>query len=450
MGGTHSRSEDLRKKTFMNSTHYIDSLHEVPGYFSRTQDVTDFLGEDFPSERRTEMSYTGPPSHLSLSQDVHPFLDRVGSDFQASERFVNRSQVEEDVPSSLLPSADTAEDYRDIEVRETMATLKEQVKEALAKKRDVQVETVPSGPPEESPELELPTDEKSTLDFLDSIINESMDLDIGGDSPEVESHSEANWIMRDKSKTPLPGLMHSTVPDLPMSPSQPPSRPSSGFFSNSMYLPDSDTIHSLGRSKPKPPPPPTKPKPTKRHSRHIPDEIVFRNNIDVRYVTSPPPIRPIQSVDILGAIDTMDSKNSSNASTEDMGIVLDDVTSDEGSRSGEMGNIYDTKSRVKGVRALVSMYSEEGDSPTDRLSGYDFSPNDSMVGLHYPERDYSFGNNNNSNSARFFSEKDNKTDTSTTYGTISSEDSALGDGREVVDDAVLGIIHSELEKLRIN
>ncbi|XP_038073234.1 uncharacterized protein LOC119741521 [Patiria miniata] len=456
MGGTHSRSEDLRKRAFLSSGSYIDSLQEIPGYFTRTQQTIDFLGEDLSSEPRIEMSYTGPPSHLQHSRDVHPFLDRFGPDFHPRERIVDRSH-NADAPSSMLPSTESARELREIEVRETMANLKMQVKETLAKKRDQSV--VQS--PEDQADSALPTDEQNTLEFLDSIINESMDIDLGDDvddnEPEKESDSEANWIMRDKSKTPLPGLMHSTVPSVPddhtVSPRQSDSRPASGFFRNSMYLPDTDPIHSASSTTTKQPPPPTKPKPANRRSRIISavEDLPPRD-----YPQDDPvsPSLPLQSNDALDIMSSKEgrtgSKNSSNASTEDMGIVVDDVASDEGSRNGDANNLYDTKSRVRGVRALVSMYSEEATSPTEKVERIDLSPNVSFVGMQLPVRDYAFSNNNNSNTEKFGGDKVDVTGKGERFGTISSEDSALGDSnRDPVEDAVLGVIHSELEKLRI-
>ncbi|XP_022089150.1 uncharacterized protein LOC110978445 [Acanthaster planci] len=455
MGGSHSKSEDLRKRAFLTSVSYIDSLQEVPGYFTRTQQTIDFLEDDLSSPARIEMSYTGPPSHLQHSRDVHPFLDRFGPDFHPREKFMDRSH-DASIPPSLLPSAESARELREIEVRETMQSLQLQVKETLAKKRDQSVEDLSKS--------ELPTDEQNTLEFLDSIINESMDIDLGddendgNDEREKDGNSEANWIMRDKSKTPLPGLMHSTVPvspqDQPDGLSQPSSRPASGFFRNSMYLPDTDPIHSPSGTKG--PPPPTKPKPANRLSRVISVLEDFPpRDYPVEEATSPSfPVESNHAVDIhVHALSSKEersgSKNSNNSSTEDMGIVVDDITSDEGSRNGDTNNPYDTKSRVKGVRALVSMYSEEASSPTEKPERIDFSPKRPFSGIQLPVRDYMFFNNNNSNVEKV-GDTEGVAERCQRFGTISSEDSALGDSsRDPVDDAVLGVIHTELQKLRM-
>lgn len=146
MGCTHSRSEDLYKKSFINSETFIGSITETPGYFSQTVHTLDFLENKFPNPAKTEMSYTGPPSHLQNSIDVHPFWSEFGREFQPTDRYHDMS--EGDVPRGLVPGTDTAQEMRILEQKESMKDLRSQVKAKMAQARPI--------PEEEREELKQP------------------------------------------------------------------------------------------------------------------------------------------------------------------------------------------------------------------------------------------------------------------------------------------------------
>lgn len=284
MGCTNSHSEDIHKTSLLESDKFVTSLHDVPGYFNRTIQTADFLPPKFPEEKteKPEMSYTGPPSHLQNSVDFHPYWHMIEEHEYVSPDPIKES--EDEIPQSLLPQADTAQELRDIEVKEAITDLRQRVKESISEKlreneedflaalsahgvsgsskgdekRDTLPEKVqkPSPPPlpeedyMDEPDSGLAQEEKDTIDFLDSVISESMawDEETGEEvvgpreednnwtfaSPTPQDESEINTQDYDFSK-PLPGVNL----DISSTKSTPPNSPnSSNTFSKSIYLPE--------------------------------------------------------------------------------------------------------------------------------------------------------------------------------------------------------------------
>ncbi|XP_054757712.2 uncharacterized protein LOC129263825 [Lytechinus pictus] len=296
MGCTHSRSEDLYKKSIINSETFIGSITETPGYFSRTVHTLDFLENKFPNRTKTEMSYTGPPSHLQNSIDVHPFWSEFGREFQPTDRYNDMSNG--DVPRGLLPGTDTAQEMRNLEQKESMKDLRNQVKAKLAQVRPIPEEEreepsqplpgqgmdevdsviIPPLPPSESvqtksseskrPESpkrkteQYPLNisdstldkeagsfqaERAALDLLDSVIMDSMNLEDGDDEEDVVVTppviEDSNWSLGTESfmkvemrrrnlDKPVPGVMLDTS-----------NRNSQNVLRSSMYLPDANFMN---------------------------------------------------------------------------------------------------------------------------------------------------------------------------------------------------------------
>ncbi|XP_071851214.1 uncharacterized protein [Apostichopus japonicus] len=282
MGCANSHSEDIHKTSLLESDKFVTSLQEVPGYFNRTMQTADFLPPKFPDAppKKPEMSYTGPPSHLQNSVDFHPYWNLIQQEYVPSDPI---REDDGEMPQSLQPRTDTAQELRDIEVREAITDLRQRVRESISEKlRENEddflaalsahgvaesgdsrrpdslgsppllgVEKPPPPPlPAEDymdgPDNSLAQEEKDTIDFLDSVINESMAWDEetgeevvreGGnwsfappappqDEPEV-NHKEYD------SKKPLPGFNL----DITSVKSTPPNSPTTSF-SKSIYLPE--------------------------------------------------------------------------------------------------------------------------------------------------------------------------------------------------------------------
>lgn len=288
MGITHSRSEDLYKKSILNSDTFIGSRTETPGYFSRTVHTLDFLDSKFPNRAKTEMSYNGPPSHLQNSIDVHPFWSEFGREFQPTDRYHDMS----DVPRGLVPGTDTAQEMRNLEQRESMKDLRNQVKAKMAQVRPIpeeereelsqpqslqaldEVDSIPPLPPSK-PVQSKPSEseraestktkhspskasdytsdihvdagsfqaEKAALDLLDTVIMESMNLEDEDDEEEVTTPpviQDSNWSLGAESfmkvetrrrnlDRPASGVMLDAN-----------NRNSQNVLRTSMYLPDAN------------------------------------------------------------------------------------------------------------------------------------------------------------------------------------------------------------------
>ena len=302
----------------------MNSLEDVPGYFNQTLTATDYLSSALPSAHmnKPEMSFHGPPSHLQNSIDVHPFWFEYGREYHPKERFIDRSM--ESIPHGLLPGADSAQEMRNIEIRETMQSLRQQVRSVWGTKIDeVEGEDATStSPSPTSPSASSDTDnnamtkeEKSTIEFFESMIEESLDFDgVDGsandsndsktpkpsdlsvvDSVHSSSEDERSRNWHEPSLTSLlpnnldhstAGRVHGVVTEDRFSPKRgspsrnvvpkpnhhPASRSTSipnghaSFLKNSVYLPKESSISSLHRNTQvspshKAPPPPTKPKP---------------------------------------------------------------------------------------------------------------------------------------------------------------------------------------------
>ena len=316
----------------------MNSLEDVPGYFNQTLTAVDYLSSELPSahSNKPEMAYNGPPSHLQNSEDVHPFWFEYGREYYPKERFMDRSldqlpgsippQLPGAIPPSLIPGTETAQEMRDIEIRETMASLRQQVEEVWTSKIDEEEEetmddttitsSLTTALSSSEPDGNMTQEEKSTLEFFESMLSESQDFDDiidGGDdidgsgashnmSPvseeiSLDSTFEENsqpWNTHEPRLTsllpndlgrPLAGHVHSVVSEGHRSLEGSPHRTvlshansfnslqsngHAGFLQNNMYLPKESSISSLHR-KAKPtttmsptrraPPPPTKPKP---------------------------------------------------------------------------------------------------------------------------------------------------------------------------------------------
>ena len=301
----------------------MGSITDTPGYFSRTVHTLDFVESKFPNPTKTEMSYTGPPSHLQNSMDVHPFWSEFGREFQPTDRY--HDMTNGDVPRGLLPGTDTAQEMRNLELKESLQDLRSQVKAKIKQVRpileeDREEEQKPKAPADEvdapvapvapvapdapvakidgpkrpapplpvqklvKPQPELPKDttsaktptpvkqygsfqdEKSALDFLDSVISESMNLD---DEDEVEvttpaTTEDTNWSLGGESfmkvemrrrnlDKPVPGVMHGVAPvgtrnSFYTTDNEAAYNGGKNVLRTSMYLPESDFTSSTQHS----------------------------------------------------------------------------------------------------------------------------------------------------------------------------------------------------------
>ncbi len=301
----------------------MESLEDVPGYFNQTLTATDYLSSTLPSAHmnKPEMSFHGPPSHLQNSVDVHPFWFEYGRDFHPKERFIDRSQSMDSIPAGLLPGTDTAQEYRNIEIRETMQSLRQQVKDVMNTKIDeVDGEEGISSSPSIDTDNAMTQEERSTMDFFESMLKESLDIDIedaGGGGMRVngeglvgedsnipktarldmlpsssDDERTRNWqepsltsllpnnldrpvvgrvhsvVTEDKRNSPKKGSPIRLVPHHHAQQTRAGSLPNghTSFLKNNVYLPKESSISSYHRSTQvspsrKAPPPPTKPKP---------------------------------------------------------------------------------------------------------------------------------------------------------------------------------------------
>ncbi|XP_071478409.1 uncharacterized protein [Diadema antillarum] len=394
MGCTYSRSEDLYKKSILNTEAFMGSVSDTPGYFSKTVHTLDFVESKFPNKMKTEMSYTGPPSHLQNSIDVHPFWSEFGREYVATDRY--HDMTDGGVPRSLLPGTDTAQEMRNLEQKESMQDIRNQVRQKMAQARPIPEEQEDSGhqasasideensnrltsvsatpvmptplnsskSPVESPTsgADMPrtvspppdsidSEEKQALDFLDSIISESMDLDDDvKEAPARKVTEDGNWSMGSESfmkaeirrrnlDKPVPGVMlertqsekqhHKANGDAP-------SRGGINVIRTSMYLPDANFMspHSAAAR-------------ANQHNSVMsyrvetedlpnPLEMKHRNRYSTGYLLE----RNLSNRDSTASIDT--------------GIFSDSSASNSASSNGS-----GVASRGHGVKNLVKIYNEQ-------------------------------------------------------------------------------------------
>ena len=416
MGCTHSRSEDLYKKSFINSDTFMGSITDTPGYFSRTVHTLDFVESKFPNPTKTEMSYTGPPSHLQNSMDVHPFWSEFGREFQPTDRY--HDMTNGDVPRGLLPGTDTAQEMRNLELKESLQDLRSQVKAKIKQVRpileeDREEEQKPKAPADEvdapvapvapvapdapvakidgpkrpapplpvqklvKPQPELPKDttsaktptpvkqygsfqdEKSALDFLDSVISESMNLD---DEDEVEvttpaTAEDTNWSLGGESfmkvemrrrnlDKPVPGVMHGVAPvgtrnSFYTTDNEAAYNEGKNVLRTSMYLPESDFTSS--------------------HSTAA--KVNRQQSLTSYRVSMPPQQNPLEIKSNRQRDFPLERTMSNGVST----VSIDTgIFSDSGTTNSASSNDSGIGSGATGVRDLVKIYNEQTRASADR------------------------------------------------------------------------------------
>ncbi|XP_077870471.1 uncharacterized protein LOC144364048 [Saccoglossus kowalevskii] len=253
MGCTQSHSEDIPRMYLLSSDEFIQSINDVPEYFNKTlQTSQDFIVSN-KTKKEPEMSYNGPPSHLENSFDVHPFWYHHGHDFY--QKNLNSDQP----PPSLLPSVSTAQELRQIELKEAITDLRQQVIGVMAEKKSKKKVKSKNKKTEDHLLKDLSHDEKLTIEFLESVILENSD-DIDGLST-TSSTSESNWafsgnrcsrsssrhdgersdrlsIASEPYDNPLPGYIHGIVTDS----NEGNEHVEESFLHKPVYLPDNDVL----------------------------------------------------------------------------------------------------------------------------------------------------------------------------------------------------------------
>ncbi|XP_077978061.1 uncharacterized protein LOC144433603 [Glandiceps talaboti] len=263
MGCTTSQSEDLPRLSLLKADEFFQSLNEPPQYFSTSvQSSADFVETE--TTKDPEMSYTGPPSHLEGSLDMHPFWAFHGLDFY--NRYTDKT-VSDDTPPSLLPSTSTAQELRQIEINEAITDLRQQVIGVIAEKKSVRKKGKKKKPKEEDSSMDhLTPDEKLTIEFLESVIR-----DVDGDSDDLDRisiqssvASDSNWILgaskssQASSRTdadvsdrslaseqydnPVPGIMQDVVTDCELARPDTSIDREDSFLHKKVYLPDNDVL----------------------------------------------------------------------------------------------------------------------------------------------------------------------------------------------------------------
>lgn len=424
MGGAHSRSEDLYKKSIINSETFIGSVTATPGYFSQTVHTLDFVDSKFPNSARTEMSYTGPPSHLQNSIDVHPFWSEFGREFLPADRFHDRSEV----PRGLVPGTDTAQEMRNLELKESLQDLRSQVKAKMAQVRPILEEDPEESTYTKSQEgvdeidsqnknipplpLQKPTRqpssaeskktskvsakasksnvsqtasskeggsfqaEKLALDFLDSVIMESMTLEDDDEEEEEVASTpvtkDSNWSLGTESfmkvemrrrnlDKPVPGVMREISPVGSRNSTEPTSNGGMNVKRSSMYLPDASFMNPHSAA-------------AKSNAKTI---MSYRAEAGSNSNTHPVRPRPKSTI---GMVTERTLTNGDSTASIDTGIFLDSGTTNSAS-SNDSGI-----GSGGGVRDLVKIYNEQTRSSTLEPSWKRHSTNLDNVGRKDPGR----------------------------------------------------------------
>ncbi|XP_070564711.1 uncharacterized protein [Ptychodera flava] len=266
MGCTSSHSENLPRLPLLTSDEFLQSIHEPPGYFiSSLQTSRDFIGSTRSTRKikTPEMSYNGPPSHLESSADVHPFWAYHGLDFY--NNFLSNTSSSE-APPSLFPSAETAQELRQIEVNEALTDLRQQVIGVIADKKSIKKKKEKT--PEDDNSLQgLTNDEKLTIEFLESVLRAEDDYFEESEHQSVQSLDalESNWIIgphkyshssihhdghdgdqqsisTEGNAHPVPGHMHDIVTECDLASQGKPVDREDSFLHKPVYLPNNDVL----------------------------------------------------------------------------------------------------------------------------------------------------------------------------------------------------------------